>query len=107
MLLIGNYGYDWPLTDQGDGAAPAAALTATGLTRLPGFSGDAPSWTYEREGQRHEVHQITIDAMRGEIRQLAAPRRFRVGFWSASETDPEGWSKIAAALASAVRDLSH
>jgi len=44
------------------------------------------------------VHQITLKAMRGEIRRLAAPRRFRVGFWSASESDPQGWSKIAGAL---------
>jgi hypothetical protein len=98
VLLIGSYGYDWPVDDQGRRTAPGAALTATGLTLLPGFSEEAANWTYERDGEKHEVYQVTLDAMRSEIREVAAPRRFRVGFWSASESDPGGWSKITAAL---------
>lgn len=98
VLLIGNYGYDWPVDDHGDRTAAAAALTATALTGLPGFSRHAAQWTYTRRGQMHVVHQITLAAMRHEVRAIAALRRLRVGFWSASESDPQGWAKITAAL---------
>lgn len=98
VLLIGNYGYDWPVDARGRRTAAGAAVTATGLTRLPGFSPGAASWTYRRAGRKHEVHQITLRGMRAEIRRIALPRGFRVGFWSASESDPRGWSKIRQAL---------
>jgi hypothetical protein len=98
VLLIGNYGYDWPVDDQGRRTAAGTALTATRLTSLPGFSKRASSWTYERRGRTHQVFQMTAAAMRREIRTIATPRGFRVGSWSASESDPDGWSKIRAAL---------
>src|SRR4051794_2383550 len=98
VLVVGSYGYDWRVDDRGRRAGPATALTASALTRLPGFSGTAQHWTYSAGGQRHSVHQITLSAMRRQIRKVAGPRRFRVGFWSASEADPKGWAKISGAL---------
>lgn len=71
---------------------------AAALTRLPGFAHDDDAWTYKRQGHQHEVHQITLGAMRHEVHDIAAPNRLRVGFWSASESDPQGWTKITAAL---------
>jgi hypothetical protein len=98
VLLIGSYGYDWPVDAEGRRTRPGAALTATALTRLPGFSPHDTHWDYVTHGQRRRVYQITASAMRREVRRVASPRGFRVGFWSASESDPAGWSKLTAAL---------
>jgi spore germination protein YaaH len=98
VLVVGSYGYDWRVDDRGRRAGPAAALTATALTRLPRFSDTAQHWTYSAAGERHRVHQITLNAMRRAVRKVARPGGFRVGFWSASEADPKGWAKISDAL---------
>jgi spore germination protein YaaH len=98
VLLIGNYGYDWPVGISGTSTQPAATLSATRLTTVPGYSPTATSWTYQQDGQRHIVSQITASAMHNEIVTIANPNGQRVGFWSASESDPEGWAKIKAAL---------
>jgi hypothetical protein len=98
VLLIGNYGYDWPVDAAGRRTAPGTALTATALRRLPGFSAGASQWSYTQAGATHLVHQITAAAMRREVRRVAAPLGLRVGFWSAAESDPAAWAKIATAL---------
>jgi len=98
VLLIGSYGYDWPVDAEGRRTGRGKALTATDLTRLPRFSPDATNWTYDNGGQLHEVYQITASAMRTEVQQITKPNKFRAGFWSAAESDPEGWAKIRAAL---------
>jgi hypothetical protein len=98
VLLIGNYGYDWPVDGAGRRTVPGTALTATALRRLPGFSARVTHWSYTRAGQTHRVYQITTAAMRREVRGVAAPLGLRAGFWSAAESDPAAWAKIAAAL---------
>jgi hypothetical protein len=98
VLLIGNYGYDWPVDAAGRRTGPGRALSATALRRLPGFSAGATHWSYTPAGHPHRVYQITAAAMRHEVRRIAAPLGLRVGFWSAAESDPAAWSKIATAL---------
>jgi predicted nucleic acid-binding Zn ribbon protein len=55
-------------------------------------------WSYTRAGHAHRVYQLTTAAMRREVRRVAAPLGLRVGFWSAAESDPAAWAKIATAL---------
>ena len=98
VLLIPNYGYDWPVDAAGRSTGRADAESATGLTRLPGFSPLAPSWSYRQGTQDRVVWQVTADAMSREVAAIARPGGFDAGFWSTSELDPQGWAKISAAL---------
>ncbi|MGZ4247095.1 MAG: hypothetical protein ACXVUE_02155 [Solirubrobacteraceae bacterium] len=100
VLLIGNYGYDWPVDASGKRTGPATAESATGLTRLPGFSPTVASWNYSEGTQDRVVWQVTANAMAHEVTAIARPSGFAPGFWSVSETDPQGWAKIAEALRS-------
>ncbi|MGZ4284246.1 MAG: hypothetical protein ACXVHB_08720 [Solirubrobacteraceae bacterium] len=100
VLLIGNYGYDWPVNAAGQSTGPATAESATGLTRLPGFSPAVTSWSYREGTQDRVVWQVTASAMAHEIAAIARPSGFAPGFWSVSETDPQGWAKISTALRS-------
>ena len=98
VLLIGNYGYDWPVGADGRRTAPGAAMTATALRRLPGFSSRATHWSYRKGGRRHRVYQITAAAMRREVIRITGPLGLGAGFWSAAESDPAAWPKIATTL---------
>jgi spore germination protein YaaH len=100
VLLIPNYGYDWPVNRAGQSTGPANAESATGLTRLPGFSPAVASWSYRGGTQDRVVWQVTASAMAHEVATIARPNGFDPGFWSASEADPQGWAKILTALGS-------
>lgn len=100
VLLIANYGYDWPVDASGHRTAPASPESATDLTRLPGFSPSVASWSYKQGTRNGVVWQVTARSMAHEVDTIARPSGFDPGFWSVSETDPEGWAKVMAALGS-------
>jgi spore germination protein YaaH len=100
VLLIANYGYNWPVDASGRRTGPATPESATRLTRLPGFSPTAPTWRYEDGSRSRVVWQVTTGAMANEVAAIAKPRGFDPGFWSVSETDPQGFVKVLAALGS-------
>jgi spore germination protein YaaH len=101
VLLIPNYGYAWPVDGAGRRTGPASAESATGLTRLPGFSPTVASWSYTKGTHNWVVWHVTTAAMAHEVAAIARPAGFDPGFWSVSETDPQGWAKVLKALGNA------
>ncbi len=98
VLLIPNYGYDWPVDAAGQRTGQASAESATALTKLPGFSAAVASWRYSEGTQDRVVWQVTAGAMAHEVAAIARPNGFDPGFWSVSEADPQGWAKVLTAL---------